>query len=173
MSLGCGTTLVVHAAVVFRDMAYLCKIKSATTGNVLDAKKDRAIIGGRWGSVWTIVNASANLTDWKHLPPLRDRPQRRVYQRDGLVAGEAEVDEPLAVERLGHGFEQGDAARVVLDQVVVGAEDGGDFALDGQGRKRDFEASIVSLVRVSRVAPPWARASSWRLYRGLFIAYKT
>jgi len=38
------------------------------------------------------------------------------------VAGEAEAHEPLAVERARHRFEDRDAARVVRDQVVVGAQ---------------------------------------------------
>ena len=45
------------------------------------------------------------------------------------MAGVAEVDEPFAVEALGHFFEDGDAAGVVFDQVVVGGEGVGDSAL--------------------------------------------
>ena len=47
-----------------------------------------------------------------------------------------EVHEPLAVERLRDLFEDPDAPRVILDQVVVGSEDGGDFALGGGGGTR-------------------------------------
>jgi hypothetical protein len=49
------------------------------------------------------------------------------------MAGEAEVDEPLAVEPAGHLFQDLDAPLAILDQVVVGGEDGGDAALDGKG----------------------------------------
>jgi hypothetical protein len=55
------------------------------------------------------------------------------------MAGEAELDEPFVVEQARAFFEVGDAARVVLDQVVVGGEDAGDGALDRQGRKADDE----------------------------------
>ena len=45
------------------------------------------------------------------------------------MPGKAKVDEPFAVEGLGHFFEDGDAAGVVFDEVVVGGENGRDFAL--------------------------------------------
>src|SRR5450830_618546 len=48
------------------------------------------------------------------------------------MAGEAEADEPLLVEATGHLLQNRDAPRVVLDQVVVGGEDGGDAALLSQ-----------------------------------------
>ena len=47
-----------------------------------------------------------------------------------LVAGKAHADEPLAVEFLSHLFEQGDAALVCLDQIVVGRQNRGDLTLD-------------------------------------------
>jgi hypothetical protein len=50
------------------------------------------------------------------------------------MAGEAEVDEPLAVETAGHLLKDLDAPLAVLDQVVVGGEDAGDAALDGEWR---------------------------------------
>ena len=46
------------------------------------------------------------------------------------MAGEAELDEPFAVDVLGYLLQDLDAPQVVLDQVVVGGEDGGDFLLD-------------------------------------------
>ena len=49
-----------------------------------------------------------------------------------LVAGEAELDEPLAVEVLRHLLQNLDPPQVVLDQVVVGREDRGDFPLRGE-----------------------------------------
>ncbi len=51
------------------------------------------------------------------------------------MAGEAEVDEPLAVEPAGHLLQDLDAPLAVLDQVVVGGEDAGDAALDGEWRE--------------------------------------
>ena len=47
----------------------------------------------------------------------------------------AEVDEPLAIDRLSHLLQDLDASRVVLDQVVVSGEDISDLALGGEGRK--------------------------------------
>ena len=49
-------------------------------------------------------------------------------------AGEAHADEPFAVEFLSYLFEQGDAALVGLDQVVVGRQDRGDRARDERSR---------------------------------------
>jgi hypothetical protein len=43
---------------------------------------------------------------------------------------EAELHEPLAVEIARHLLQNGDAAGVVLDEVVVGAEDGSNAALN-------------------------------------------
>ena len=71
----------------------------------------------------------ANIAQAFYLPPLRYLPQRRVHHLDLLVAGEAELDEPLPVEGLGHLLQYLDAPEIVLDQVVVGGEDGGDFLL--------------------------------------------
>ena len=45
------------------------------------------------------------------------------------MSGESEVDEPFSVEGLCHVFKDFDAVGVVFDEVVVGREDGGDFAL--------------------------------------------
>jgi len=53
------------------------------------------------------------------------------------MPGEAEVHEPLAVDGLRHLFEDLDAPGVVLDEVIVGGEDGGDLALDGERIIRD------------------------------------
>jgi hypothetical protein len=46
------------------------------------------------------------------------------------MAGEAEVDEPLAVESAGHRLQNLDAPLAVLDQLVVGRQDARDAALD-------------------------------------------
>jgi hypothetical protein len=54
------------------------------------------------------------------------------------MAGEAEVDEPLAVEPAGHLLQDLDAPLAVFDQVVVGGEDAGDAALEGERWYTDF-----------------------------------
>ena len=51
----------------------------------------------------------------------------------------AEVDEPLAVDALGHLLQELDPAAVVLDEVVVGGEDGGDLALVDERWNRNCE----------------------------------
>ena len=50
-----------------------------------------------------------------------------------------EVHEPLAVDVAGHLLQYADAAVVVFDEVVVCGEDGGDFALRGEGRNFEFD----------------------------------
>jgi len=54
-----------------------------------------------------------------------------------LMPREAQVHKPLAVKLFGHFFQNGDAAGIVFDQVVVGGKDGGYFALDGE--RGDFK----------------------------------
>src|SRR5271166_3469938 len=49
-----------------------------------------------------------------------------------------EVDEPLAVDPLSHLLQELDPAAVVLDQIVVRREDGGDLALGAHWRERDL-----------------------------------
>ena len=60
-------------------------------------------------------------------------PSGRIDERNFFVSGEAEVDEPLAVERAGHLFQNLDAPLVVFDQIVVGRQDARDPALDWRG----------------------------------------
>ena len=72
------------------------------------------------------------------LPPTGILP-RGIDEAGVLVAGEAELDEPFAVEVLGHLFQYLDPPQVVLDQVVVGREDGGDFALSVNRRERNLQ----------------------------------
>ena len=55
-----------------------------------------------------------------------------------FVAGEAKVDEPLAVEGVGHRLQNLDAPLAVFDEFVVGRQDACDAFLDGERRKRDF-----------------------------------
>ena len=68
----------------------------------------------------------ASVFEHLHLPPFRNRPERRSDERKFFVAGEAEVDEPLAVEGAGHLLQNPDAPLIVLDQIVVGRQDARD-----------------------------------------------
>ena len=74
------------------------------------------------------------------LPTPPESGRARVDERDVLVAGEAEVDEPLAVEALAISSRISMRRGVVLDQVVVGRQDVGDLALGGEGRKWNLNA---------------------------------
>ena len=51
-----------------------------------------------------------------------------------LMPRKAHAHEPFPVDFLGHLFQNGNPAVVVLNQVVIGGEDGSDLALDGKGR---------------------------------------
>lgn len=86
-----------------------------------------------------------------HFPALGDGAEGGVGHGTVFVAGEAEVDEPLAVEGLRHILQDADAAQVVLDQVVVGREDAGDLALGGEVGELDFEATENVLIEVGDV----------------------
>ena len=81
-------------------------------------------------------NYHANITYRFRFPPFRYLAEGRVHHLDLLVAGEAELDEPFPVEGLGHLLQYLDAPQIVLNQVVVGGEDGGDFVLDRRVRGR-------------------------------------
>ena len=48
----------------------------------------------------------------------------------------AVIDEPLAVDPVGHLFQNLDPAVVILDQIVVRGQDGCYLALDSQRRER-------------------------------------
>jgi hypothetical protein len=50
---------------------------------------------------------------------------------------------------LGHLFEQGDAAPVGLDQVVVGGQERGDFALSVRVRRKD-NLDLVNVIPIQR-----------------------
>ena len=60
-----------------------------------------------------------------------------------FVAGEAEVNEPLPIEQPRRLLQQLNPPSVVLDQVVVGGEDGGDDVLrfkgGGEPEPRNYE----------------------------------
>ncbi len=55
------------------------------------------------------------------------------------MAGETEVDEPLAVEGAGHRFQNLDAPLVVFDKFVVGRQDACNTLLVCQRGKHEFE----------------------------------
>src|SRR5258708_7119220 len=79
---------------------------------------------------------ATDISQLHHLPPLRYQPQCRLNHPILFMPRKTEMHEPLAVKRLRHLLQNGDAARVVLDQIIVGREDGGDFTLDGKRRNR-------------------------------------
>jgi len=68
-------------------------------------------------------------------------------------APENAAAQPLAVDFFRHLFQHGNAAGVVFDQIVVGGEDGGDFALDGEWRERNWNTFRISVFRFGKVAP--------------------
>ena len=61
-----------------------------------------------------------------------------------LVAGEAELDEPLAVEGAGHRLQNLDAPLAVLDQLVVGRQDARDPPLHRKRRNAELELCEVA-----------------------------
>ena len=63
------------------------------------------------------------------------------------MAGVAEVDEPLAVETAGHVLQDRDALTVVLDQVVVGREDGGDAALERESKAGNLDGVQIIAIQ--------------------------
>ena len=69
------------------------------------------------GLRWT--QSGARLTS----QPLGMAPRGGGDARELFVAGEAEVDEPLAVEGAGHRLQNPDAPLTVLHQLVVGRQD--------------------------------------------------
>ena len=81
----------------------------------------------------------SNFSDTLHLPPLRNPAEGGIDEAGVLVAGEAELDEPLAVEVLRHLLQNLDPPQVVLDQVVVGRENRRDFPLRGERGTAIFE----------------------------------
>ena len=71
--------------------------------------------------------------------PLQTEAERRIHQFNFLVAGEAEVDEPLAVEGAGHRLQEPDAPLTVLHQLVVGRQYCPDTALPIHVRRENRE----------------------------------
>src|SRR5690554_3968421 len=76
-----------------------------------------------------------NLAQLNNLPPLRNLPKLTLLEAYLLMPWETEVDEPLLVQPPGHLLKDLDAARVVLDEVIVGGEDGGYLSLLIKRRK--------------------------------------
>src|SRR5205814_793224 len=78
-------------------------------------------------------------------------------ERELFVAGEAEVDEPLAVEGAGHHLQEPDAPLTVLHQLVVGRQDCPDAALRSQ------VAMILNAVSAQLAeSEKWLRRASLR-----------
>ena len=77
------------------------------------------------------------LFQFLHLPPLRNLAEGGIGEAGVLVAGEAELDEPLAVEVLRHRLQNLYPPQVILDQVVVGREYRHNFALTSNIGCRD------------------------------------
>lgn len=71
-----------------------------------------------------------HIFEFLYFPP-SDLAQRGIDQADLFMAGEAKMDKPLAVKGLSHLLQDLDPAYVVFDKVVVGGENGGNFALGG------------------------------------------
>jgi hypothetical protein len=63
-----------------------------------------------WPSGFSFVDEVEAVFERLHLPSVRDLPEFGVHELRGFVAGEAEVDEPLAVEGLRHLLQDLDAA---------------------------------------------------------------
>jgi len=72
---------------------------------------------------------------------LRDETEGGGNYFDFVVAREAEVNEPFAVDGSGHLFESLNAPLVVPDQLVIGRQDARDSALDWKGGKGYLEFS--------------------------------
>src|SRR5207302_2027706 len=81
---------------------------------------------------------------WHSLPPFR----HAAGYASVLVAGEAEADEPLAVELPRRLLQDGHPPPVVLDQVVVGGEDIGDALLLMQRGDGHFDLLQVDRPKV-------------------------
>src|SRR3546814_8910215 len=82
---------------------------------------------------------SADIFELLYLPSLRNFAQGRRDTGKGFVAGEAEVDEPFAVEGAGHRLQNPDASLAVLDQFVVGRKNACDLFLHLQRRNPEIE----------------------------------
>ena len=79
------------------------------------------------------------ITERANLPALGDVAEGGGDARVLFVAGEAEVDEPLAVEGAGHRLQEPDAPLTVLHQLVVGRQDARDPPLHRQRGDVDLD----------------------------------
>ena len=89
-----------------------------------------------------------------HLPALGDVAEGGGDARELFVAGEAEVDEPLAVEGAGHRLQEPDAPLTVLHQLVVGRQDARYPPLHRQRGKRNFNLPQICLLMSFGCAAP-------------------
>jgi hypothetical protein len=80
------------------------------------------------------------ILDFHPAPTFRDQAEGGGDQLDLLVAGEAEVGEPLAVDRLRHFLQDLDPPRIAIDQVVVSRESCSNSLLDWKGRQYYWKA---------------------------------
>src|SRR5690554_962656 len=76
---------------------------------------------------------------------LLDRPTSRktLLELRLLPARKPKPHEPLAVDFLGHVFQQGDAAFVVFDQVVIGRQQTSDLFLLANRRVRNYQPFCI------------------------------
>jgi hypothetical protein len=91
-----------------------------------------------WSGLYA-VSISANVGEVSTVPALGDISAEGGDERNCFVSGEAEIDEPLAVERAGHLFQNLDASLVVFDQIVVSRQDSRDSALKLKRRHRHLK----------------------------------
>ena len=82
------------------------------------------------------------------------------------MARELELNEPLAVGKPCRLFEDGDAAAVVLDQVVVRGKDVGDAALDGERGERNLQGPNDGNVNVRYGCACGRTEQAMLLFRG-------
>ena len=76
------------------------------------------VVIGEMRRLYDVLNDVDNIIKAPSLPPLGEA----VGDLDMFVAGEAEVDEPLAVKKSRRLLQQRNTPLVVLDQVVVGGD---------------------------------------------------
>ena len=72
------------------------------------------------GMTVTAETHIGNFSKLHNLPTLWDLTQGGIDEAGFFVTGEVEVDEPIAVEVLGHFFKNLNPPQVVFNQIVVG-----------------------------------------------------
>ena len=93
-----------------------------------------AIVLGFAGRRSFSCNYFPKVANCSNVPPLR----HAVRDFSVLIAGKAQVHEPLFIQPLGRLLQQFDLLSVILNQVVVGGENVGDAALNFNFRKRNI-----------------------------------